>query len=518
MRACVIATVAGVLSSSASTASAALGSGSVQSRLHSRAGSAASALTSSLTVDQEGDVHAAKRDTSATGLMRREAKEESQRTGASTVQPVAQECHQQPCCAADGCVFPFTYEGVTYTSCTSDFVDVTRWSLAKPQMWCGKESLMTNQSRWAWCIQGPCEQQGSSTGTDESLGTKPIEGLPPVAENFTISINRTAAETAAPNGSSIVVPAKAVTCEAPAGIENAPGMTCAEGKTIPAGGWCTPVCLNGKTPVIRLGGVTANDACPHPEANWGAKLCCNAGVMEPRSAFECIDDVYDKMDTNQDGVVSRREYEAFNRGTPSKGVSPKLAAAEEKAVDIMEDAKLQAQSISQSGSNPQAVEEGDPFVWYYLLFVTLFLVGAATFAVIWLSYNHSKNATWSIRDYAPSMPSFGSRSAQGPAVLTVAGVAAAEGSYSLVSDQIANGRPLWRSEEGPRFIFCSTSGKWAVGGSTEADAGFQVETGLLRSKVASSLPHEVGDGAGKWEVFDGSAWVDDADVKIIAAA
>lgn len=453
--------------------------------------------------------------TSAAGLMRREAKEESQKNDVATEQPVVQECQQQPCCAADGCVFPFTYEGVTYTSCTSDFINLERWNLSKPQLWCGKESFMTNQSRWAWCMQGPCD----SLGTDESMGIKPVEGMPPVV-NESAATAEASADGAAINGSSVNVSAKALTCEAPCGIEDAPGITCLEGKNLPAGSWCTPVCLNGKTPVIRLGGATANDACPHPEANWGAKLCCNAGVMEPRSAFECVDDVYAKMDANEDGVVSRREYEAFQRGTPSKGVSPKLAAAEEKAVEILEDAKLQAKSISKGGANDKAVEEGDAFVWYYLLFVTLLLVGAATFAVIWLSHNYTKNASWSMSDYAASMASFGFRSQQGPAVLTVAGVAAAEGSYSLVTGQTANGRPVWKHEEGARFIFSSTSGKWVVGGTTEADAGFQVETGLLRSKAEhpAGLPHEVGDGAGKWEVFDGSAWVDDADVKITAAA
>lgn len=365
---------------------------------------------------------------------------------------------------------------------------------------------MTNESRWAWCLPGPCAG-GTDTGE--------------------------AAEEAA-----------AVGCKAPAGIEDAASPACAEGEFIPLGSWCTPKCATGKGAIIRLSGV-ANDACPNPENNWGSKLCCLDGQIQPQSAFECVDDPFDEMDTNHDGQLSRREYESEGHSA----VTPNLADAEAKAVVILTDAKAQAEATAMSGqaagSSSQAPDDPDPLVWSYLLIVTVFLLAAATAAVVWLM-QHAKHKIPHMDLRMPhmnlSMPhlhvSFETRKTeevpvqvQGegkkqtqqaplePELLTVVGLGAAAGTYRVVPEETRNDRPLWKHSDGTKYVFHSPEGKWLVAGSAAADASFATEAGLLRSKEAQPemLPHELGTGIGKWQVFDGSNWIDDETAGIIIA-
>eukprot|EP00929_Paragymnodinium_shiwhaense_P042908 TRINITY_DN22132_c0_g1_i1.p1 TRINITY_DN22132_c0_g1~~TRINITY_DN22132_c0_g1_i1.p1 ORF type:complete len:407 (-),score=96.07 TRINITY_DN22132_c0_g1_i1:75-1295(-) len=276
----------------------------------------------------------------ANGLMRRAASDRaSDLSTANAHGSVDGHCENPPCCPADGCVFPFTYHGVTYTDCTSDFVE--------GKFWCGKEKDMTNESRWAWCVQGECSS--TSHGVQNESEASSTE----------------------------------VGCKAPVGIEDAAIVSCAEGGSVPLGGWCTPKCAQGKLPLIRLHGSVANDACPHPESNWGAKLCCHDGVLQPRSAFECVDDLFGTMDTNDDGQLSRREYESY---TGRSIVNSKMAEAEQKAVEILQDAKEQAEASGVSGQSVKKVEtdEEDPVVWYYLLVATAILIIAAAASMIWL--------------------------------------------------------------------------------------------------------------------------------------
>merc|ERR1712107_766042 len=63
-------------------------------------------------------------------------------------------CQESPCCPPADFVFPFSHDGNKFDSCTHDGLY---------GMWCGKNKVMKNTSRWDYCA--PLPEDGICPGS-----------------------------------------------------------------------------------------------------------------------------------------------------------------------------------------------------------------------------------------------------------------------------------------------------------------------------------------------------------------
>lgn len=86
-----------------------------------------------------------------------------------------------------------------------------------------------------------------------------------------------------------------------------------------------------------------------------------------------------------------------------------------------------------------------------------------------------------------------------------------DGEYLLIEGNEPNGRPVWKKQDGERWLYCNTDKNWACGGPSEHEKGFNCKNGFIfnaRSMGAASPDHL----AGGWMLFDGEGWREDPDV------
>jgi len=103
-------------------------------------------------------------------------------------------------------------------------------------------------------------------------------------------------------------------CAAPEGIPHVANTSaCEEGDTINGSSWCTPQCQAGYDVFLDIAGIPPNWACyhgGHSGPTWGAALCCNNGVLVP-PAFQCVKDLFTRMDQDDSGALSRDEFNYY---------------------------------------------------------------------------------------------------------------------------------------------------------------------------------------------------------------
>lgn len=86
-----------------------------------------------------------------------------------------------------------------------------------------------------------------------------------------------------------------------------------------------------------------------------------------------------------------------------------------------------------------------------------------------------------------------------------------DGEYVLVEGTEPNGRPVWKKQDGERWLYFNTDTNWACGGPSEHGKGFNCKNGFIfnaRSMGAASPDLLVGG----WHLFDGQSWREDPDV------
>lgn len=91
------------------------------------------------------------------------------------------------------------------------------------------------------------------------------------------------------------------------------------------------------------------------------------------------------------------------------------------------------------------------------------------------------------------------------------------GTYVPVPGTMANGMPVWQHEQGGRWIFCGTDGRWYVGGKLANANKFSVCSGYICHEAHNRgrLPHEI---RGPWLWGDTRAWHQDPSIRVFATA
>eukprot|EP00928_Gymnodinium_smaydae_P031751 TRINITY_DN23205_c0_g3_i1.p1 TRINITY_DN23205_c0_g3~~TRINITY_DN23205_c0_g3_i1.p1 ORF type:complete len:367 (-),score=100.58 TRINITY_DN23205_c0_g3_i1:23-1123(-) len=135
---------------------------------------------------------------------------------------------------------------------------------------------------------------------------------------------------------------------------------CKEGTSIESGSWCTPKCEAGKMAYMDYKEIARTEACtPKPDEGvvWGSALCCANGMFTPET-FKCIPDLFNNMDDDKDGKLTRTEFRAYKKADSNQ----KLAALEETAGEVIGEAEEEAEEVAAKSAGVDDGKEvgGDP--------------------------------------------------------------------------------------------------------------------------------------------------------------
>eukprot|EP00930_Biecheleria_cincta_P036067 TRINITY_DN24767_c0_g1_i1.p1 TRINITY_DN24767_c0_g1~~TRINITY_DN24767_c0_g1_i1.p1 ORF type:complete len:530 (+),score=64.46 TRINITY_DN24767_c0_g1_i1:39-1628(+) len=87
------------------------------------------------------------------------------------------------------------------------------------------------------------------------------------------------------------------------------------------------------------------------------------------------------------------------------------------------------------------------------------------------------------------------------------------GEYEKLTDEIANGQPVWQQRSGNFWLYSGTNGLWIVGSRDARDENFQCSHGMIycRTPHGGATPDKV---SGLWERFDGESFTEDPTIKV----
>ncbi|CAJ1337850.1 unnamed protein product [Effrenium voratum] len=90
-----------------------------------------------------------------------------------------------------------------------------------------------------------------------------------------------------------------------------------------------------------------------------------------------------------------------------------------------------------------------------------------------------------------------------------------DGTYDLLPGKEANGRPVWKKRGGDRWMYLTIDKNWGVGGKSEFDKDFNCKNSYVfhPRTLGAPSPELLPKG---WQLFDGQAWREDADVQATA--
>lgn len=189
-------------------------------------------------------------------------------------------------------------------------------------------------------------------------------------------------------------------CTAPAGIkEEDEGLGCEEGKHIGAGQYCTPKCPPGRHAYIDIRGLTPHWECyqiNQTSGSWGSTLCCTGGKLYP-SAFLCINDLFDQIDKDHDGVLSSEELRAgpFNESNETNNWT--LPHYDKIASIRRQKEKILNSPISGQATPPTT--EQNPVVFLFVVISSVcFCLTASSLAISMFSKQHQDKSEDDVKD------------------------------------------------------------------------------------------------------------------------
>eukprot|EP00929_Paragymnodinium_shiwhaense_P005147 TRINITY_DN10670_c0_g1_i1.p1 TRINITY_DN10670_c0_g1~~TRINITY_DN10670_c0_g1_i1.p1 ORF type:complete len:2123 (+),score=588.44 TRINITY_DN10670_c0_g1_i1:301-6669(+) len=107
-----------------------------------------------------------------------------------------------------------------------------------------------------------------------------------------------------------------------------------------------------------------------------------------------------------------------------------------------------------------------------------------------------------------------------PELLRVIAPGTCAGMYSLLTDQMPNGFPLWKHQSLGYWLFSGLSGQWIIGDEDDAGAGFAGDTGYVASSQehGGRMPHRLGEdgGLGMWLLFGHGGWQSGCAVQVFS--
>jgi len=88
------------------------------------------------------------------------------------------------------------------------------------------------------------------------------------------------------------------------------------------------------------------------------------------------------------------------------------------------------------------------------------------------------------------------------------------GIYKILMDEFPSGRPVWKQDDGERWLYYSNFGTWTVGGILAEEKKFDCSTGWLYNKAQGiSHPHEA---PGQWLRWSNGRFVEDRSINVVA--
>jgi len=100
-------------------------------------------------------------------------------------------------------------------------------------------------------------------------------------------------------------------------------------------------------------------------------------------------------------------------------------------------------------------------------------------------------------------------------VMALNGQQECAGTYVLVRDELPNGRPVWKQQDGERWLYYSNFGTWTIGGVRAKEKNFDCSTGWLYNKAEGvRMPYEA---PGQWLRWYKNRYVEDRSLTVVVA-